>query len=163
MNRRYNVDEYLSKIDMLRKHVPEIAITTDIIAGFPGETDEDHKATVKALTEIRFDGIFAFNYSPRPMTRAAEMDGQIEPEIRSERLAEILELQDRITLEKNRKLEGSVMEVLVDDFLDRGMPSSRTRTNKIVRLKGNNVIKGSIVNVQIEKAHKHNLLGRLDK
>ncbi len=160
MNRKYTMEDYSAKIDMLRKAIPDISITTDVITGFPGETDEDHNKTIRALEDIRFDGIFAFKYSQRPMTKAAEMDGQLDERIRSGRLAEVLELQDRITLEKNSLLEGTEMEVLVEDVLDRGMPSGRTRSNKIVRFRDGDVEKGSIVMAYIEQAHKHNLIGR---
>ena len=77
MNRRYSFTDYMKKISHLRKQIPGIAITTDIIAGFPGETDRDHQRTVSALKKIEFDGIFAFKYSPRPFTKAAEMNGHV--------------------------------------------------------------------------------------
>ncbi|RMG72096.1 MAG: tRNA (N6-isopentenyl adenosine(37)-C2)-methylthiotransferase MiaB, partial [Nitrospirae bacterium] len=86
MNRKYSFSQYMEKIRMLREAIPGIAITTDIIAGFPTETDDDHKATVNALKEIEFDGIFAFKYSKRPYTKAAKMDGHLLEEVKSERL-----------------------------------------------------------------------------
>jgi len=162
MNRKYTFDEYMARVDMLRKAVPDIAITTDIIAGFPGETDSDHRATMEALKRIEFDGIFAFKYSPRPMTRAAEMDEQVEEEVKSERLSEILELQDNITLKKNSTLLGTRVEVLIDDEEDGDGLSGRTRTNKIVNIvAAEKVEAGTIVQVEIEEARRHSLSGRM--
>ena len=101
MNRRYSFEEYMEKVRNLRAKIPGIAITSDIISGFPGETDEDHELTLKALTEIEFDGIFAFKFSPRPGTKASKMSGHLLEEKKSERLLDILSLQDSITEKKN--------------------------------------------------------------
>lgn len=114
MNRKYTYDEYLKKIEKLKKEIPKIAITSDIIAGFPQETDEDHISTVNALKEIGFDGVYAFKYSQRPGTKASKMDGQVPEKVRAERLSEILDLQNKITESKNKDLEGSIQEILID-------------------------------------------------
>lgn len=166
MNRGYSYDEYKGKIERLREKVPGIAITSDIIAGFPSEGDPDHEATLKALGEIGFDGIFAFKYSPRPYTSASKMEGQIPEDIRLSRLHEILHLQDEITLKKNRLLEGQAVEVLVNGSkthksLSSGLfaLSGRTRTNKIVFFEGGGDLQGKIVNIEVLQAYRHSLKG----
>ncbi len=161
MNRGYTYEEYIRKIDLLRNRMPDIAITTDIIIGFPGETDEDYLCTVKALQEIEFDGIFAFKYSKRKGTKACEMSGQVPEQIKSERLAYILSLQEEITYRKNKVLEGSVQEVLIDgpSETDTHMLSGRTRTNKIVTIPKSYEISGSLISVRIQKARHHSLHG----
>ncbi len=161
MNRGYTYEEYIKKIDLLRNRMPDIAITTDIIIGFPGETDEDYLCTVKALQEIEFDGIFAFKYSKRKGTKACEMSGQVPEQIKSERLAYILSLQEEITYRKNKVLEGSVQEVLIDgpSETDTHMLSGRTRTNKIVTIPKSYEISGSLISVRIQKARHHSLHG----
>jgi tRNA-2-methylthio-N6-dimethylallyladenosine synthase len=161
MNRRYSYEEYKKKIELLRNRIPNIAITTDIIVGFPGETDEDYLDTVRALTEIGFDGIFAFKYSKRKGTKACDMPGQIPDDIKSERLARILSIQEEITYKKNRELEGSVQEVLIEgpSETDIHMLSGRTRTNKIVTIRNSSEMVGSLIPVRIQKARHHSLNG----
>ncbi len=164
MNRRYTFREYLEKIELLREAVPDIAITTDLIAGFPTETEDDHLATINAMREIRFDGIFAFKYSPRPRTRASGMEGRLPDGLKGERLMEILSLQDEITELKNRELVGKGVEVLVEGPSEAiaGYLTGRTRTNKIVNFPGEEgVVSGSIVDTTIRTAHRHSLEGTL--
>lgn len=165
MNRGYSYEEYLKKIEKLKKNIPKIAITSDIIAGFPQETDEDHKQTIRALKEIQFDGIFAFKFSPRKGTAASILDGQIPDKIRAERLYEIINIQNSITEEKNSILKDSVEEVLVDgkDEKDRNKYTGRTRSNKIVIISDANreVKEGQIVMVKIIKTQRHSLVGAL--
>lgn len=163
MNRGYTYDEYRRKVEILRREVEGISITTDIIAGFPQETEEDHKLTIRALKEIEFDGIFAFRYSPREGTVAARMDGQLSEEIKLKRLQEILNIQDEITLKINKKLEGSIQEILIEgkSETDPSMITGRTRTNKIVNLPDKGLFKGNIISVRIIEAKKHSLFGQL--
>jgi tRNA-2-methylthio-N6-dimethylallyladenosine synthase len=162
MNRRYTFEEYMARVGNLRAKIPGIAITSDIISGFPGETDEDHKLTLEALKEIEFDGIFAFKYSPRPGTKASQMKGHLPEEKKSERLFDILSLQDRITEEKNRSLEDSVQEVLVEGPGESGNGdmTGRTRTNKIVDFPAHGVRDGQLLRVVISRGRKHSLEGR---
>ena len=114
MNRGYTYEDYIEKVRKLKESIPQIAITTDLIAGFPSETENDHSMTINALRNVEFDGIFAFKFSPRQGTKAAEMEGSINEEIKSQRLNEILGLQDDITLRKNEALKGTLQEVLVE-------------------------------------------------
>jgi tRNA-2-methylthio-N6-dimethylallyladenosine synthase len=162
MNRGYSFEEYLSKIQTLRSLIPDVAITSDIIAGFPQETDEDHQATIKALKEAEFDGIFAFKFSPRPGTRASTMSGQLSEPIKSARLTEILSLQDEMTARKNRSLCGTLQEILIEGEGDRGQAklTGRTRTNKIVHVPSRqDVGAGDIITVRITHANQHSLEG----
>jgi len=162
MNRRYTYDDYRAKVWLLREKVPGIAITTDIIAGFPTETEEDYQATVRALKEIEYDGIFAFRYSPRPGTGAASMEGDVPEDVKLDRLQKLLDLQDSITIRKNAPFEGTVQEVLVEGAseTDPMRLAGRTRTNKIVNFTGA-AEEGALINVEILKAHKHSLEGRV--
>jgi tRNA-2-methylthio-N6-dimethylallyladenosine synthase len=163
MNRNYSYEDYIKKIKMLRKLIPNIAITTDIISGFPQESDEDHASTMRALEEISFDGIFAFNYSPRPGTKAAIFDGRIDEDIKSQRLNEIMGVQNSITDRKNKRIEGTIQEVLVESVSLNGRGrffTGRTRTNKIVNSYfDDNVRTSDIVKVKIIKAKRHSLEG----
>jgi tRNA-2-methylthio-N6-dimethylallyladenosine synthase len=161
MNRGYTYEGYVKKIGALRDMIPGISITSDIIAGFPGETDDDHKHTIKALKEMCFDGIFAFAFSSRPHTRAAEYDNQISEDTRLQRLSEILKLQDEITLKKNRDIEGSVQKILIEGMseTDKQKIVGKTRTNKIVTISKTEIPKGSLIDVKIVRARKHSLEG----
>lgn len=162
MNRGYSYDNYLQKITKLRRKVPLISITSDIITGFPGETEENHQSTIKALKEIEFEGIFAFKFSKRPGTKAAEIPEQLNESIKSERLEEILRIQDEITSSKNKYLEGSVQEILIEGFseTDKDKFTGRTRTNKIVTIVNNNFDNGTLINVEITKGRRHSLEGK---
>jgi tRNA-2-methylthio-N6-dimethylallyladenosine synthase len=163
MGRGYTRAEYLEKIELLRRHVPGVAITADIIVGFPGETEEDFKQTTSALEEIRFDQIFSFKFSRRPSTRAAAMPDQVPEETKVARLERVHEIQDKITLEHYRASMGTVEEVLVEGVRPgSGQPYGRTRTNRIVNLDpSDRVTPGETVKVRIIKALKHSLLGKI--
>ncbi len=163
MNRRYTFGEYMEKIQRLRMEIPDIAITTDIIAGFPSETGQDHRMTVQALREVEFDGIFAFKYSPRPRTRALELQGHLSDEVKTERLHEILQVQDLITEKKNRTYQGRTVQVLVEGRAEgkAGFFTGRTRTNKIVNvLSPIEIPVGSLIDVTIDHTFRHSLEGR---
>jgi len=163
MNRGYTYKQYKEKVTMIRDAIPDIAITTDIIAGFPGETDEDFNCTIDALREIEFDGIFAFKYSQRPGTRAIDLSCHIDEKTKSERLYKVLDIQREITLEKNRLLEGKTVEVLVEGKSETDIDklTGRTTTNKIVNFYGNSDYSGVFVKVKILKAGEHSLYGEV--
>jgi tRNA-2-methylthio-N6-dimethylallyladenosine synthase len=137
MNRRYTADAYFDLVDSLRRHVPDISITTDLIVGFPGETEEDFKKTLEAMERVRFDGVFSFIYSPRKGTPAAEMPDQIPPEITRERMARLLELQQKIQVENNEKLVGKTLFALCEgeSKSDPEYFSARTDGGKLVHFK----------------------------
>lgn len=160
MNRKYSYEEYLEKIKKLRKTCPEIAITSDIIAGFPGETEEDHQRTIKALVEIQFDGLFTFKYSKRPGTSAVSLPGHLSEDIKDRRLQEIIEVQDKITESKNKNLLGNFVEIMIEEESDKAEFNyiGRTRTNKIVYVKSNlSFSYGTFLNVLIKKTNRHSL------
>jgi len=161
MNRGYTYEEYIKKFFTLREQIPGLSVTSDIIAGFPGETEDDHLQTLKALKELEFDGIFAFKFSQRPLTKAATLEGQLPEKVKSERLFQILEIQDEITGRKNRSLEGTIHEILVEgeSETDKEKLTGRTRTNKIVNIPKMNTAKGDLLFVNITKGRKHSLEG----
>jgi len=164
MERNYTREDYLEKVAVLRAAVPDLAITTDIIVGFPGETDADFAETLSLMEQVGFDGGFAFKFSPRTGTPAAELPGQVPEAIKAERLRAVQKLQDRLSLERNRALIGRAVEVLTDRGLqkrDADLRAGRTRQNKIVHFQGEGVEEGSLVTVEITDATSHHLKGLL--
>jgi tRNA-2-methylthio-N6-dimethylallyladenosine synthase len=161
MNRGYAYQEYKDKIDMLRSEIPHVAISTDIIVGFPGETDDDFDMTIRALSEIEYDGIYAFKYSKRPGTDALSLPDHIAEDVKSSRLAEIQELQGSICYRKNRMLEGKIVEVLVDGTseTDSSVMTGRTRSNKVVNFQGDASDTGQALFIKIVEAKMHSLNG----
>ena len=161
MNRGYTYSEYKGKIEMLRNVIKEISVTSDIIVGFPGETDDDFKCTVNAISELKFDGIFSFKYSRRPQTRALELPGHIDEIIKSRRLAEILDLQVSITFIINKALEGAILEILVEGVSsnDNSKLTGRSTTNKIVNFSGDESDIGRLMKIRILRAQQHSLFG----
>ena len=116
MNRRYSVEKYLSQIESIRKIIPDCAITTDIIVGFPTETEEDFIDTVKLVETVKFDGAFTFVYSKREGTKAAIMDGQIDPEIQKDRIMRLIDVQNELNRKESLTYVGKTVEILVEDF-----------------------------------------------
>ena len=114
MNRGYTREQYFEKIALLRKYIPDCAITTDLIVGFPGETEADFADTLDLVDKVSFDAAFMFLYSPRPGTPAAKMPEQVPQEIKKERFARLLELQNKHSLKHNEALLGKSVEVLVE-------------------------------------------------
>ncbi len=161
MNRGYTYSEYKAKIDIIRDLDPYMAVTTDIIVGFPGETDEDFEKTIQALTEIEYDAIYAFKYSKRPGTEALYLPDHVDEEVKSSRLSRILKLQESICYRKNKILEGKVVEVLVDgpSENDPTRMTGRTRSNKIVNFSGDIADGGNSVFIKILEAKMHSLNG----
>jgi len=161
MNRGYTYKQYKAKIDLLRSAIPGIALTTDIIVGFPGESAKDFQLTMQALKEIQFDGIFAFKYSRRPNTAALDLPDQVDEKDKSRRLADVLELQAGITFDKNRRLKGEIVEVLVEGPSETNPDklTGRTTTNKIVNFYGDIHDTDNFVNVQILDPKQHSLFG----
>jgi len=161
--------------------VPGIAITTDIMVGFPGESEDDFEKSLRLYEKIRFDGAFMFAYSPRPGTKAAALDNQLPRSVRLERLARVIEMQNRITIEKNEAAVGEEVELLVDGPAARGegLLAGRARNNKqvIFPALGSGFVKpaagftnpapspslpGSLVTVRLTEAHLWGFSGELD-
>jgi tRNA-2-methylthio-N6-dimethylallyladenosine synthase len=161
MRRSYRSARYLEVLSSIRAAIPGIAASTDVIVGFPGETDEDFDETMRVVEEARFDSAYTFKYSIRPNTEAASMPDQVAPEIVSERYDRLVELQERIALEKNRELVGRRFEVLVEGSSKKDVArvAARTRTNKIVHLVAGQLATGTFVDVVIGDAHPHHLDG----
>lgn len=161
MRRAYNTRTFREKTAKLRAARPGIAITTDIIAGFPGESDGEFQQTLDFLKEIRFDNLFGFKYSPRPDTEAFGMPDDVPQRLKESRLAAVLDLQREISLEKNRSLEGTIQEVLVEGGDKRGLGkwSGRNGGNKIVNFAGQEGLLGDIVKVKIMRGLANSLEG----
>jgi tRNA-2-methylthio-N6-dimethylallyladenosine synthase len=158
MNRKYSRKDYLDKVGRLRNAVPGMALTTDIIVGFPGESEQDFEETVKLLEEVRYDGIFAFKYSKRPGTKALDLDGHIEERTKEERLAHILELQKSITRKKYLEQVSTVQEILIDGTSKKGdMLTGRTRGNRTVNVAASPSCMGTLVSVRITAAGANSL------
>ena len=134
MNRGYTVEHFYEMVDYIRERMPDVGFTTDLITGFPGETEEMHRATVALLKKVRFDSAYTFIYSPRRGTPAASMTNQISDEIKHRRLNEIMEVQNQISLEINKELEGQDIEILVEGPTkqDENHWFGRTSTNKMI-------------------------------
>lgn len=164
MRRGYSRREYMEKIRCLRKRCPKVALSTDIIAGFPGETEEDFEQTLEILREVEYIEIFAFTFSPRPQTVAAKIyPDDVPGEIKKQRLEIVQNLQHDISLRKNREKIGSVEEILVEgrSKLRQGQIMGRTRTNRIVNARGPDSLAGKMVDVRIIGASANSLLGEL--
>jgi tRNA-2-methylthio-N6-dimethylallyladenosine synthase len=163
MNRGYTRDEYLKKINLLREVSPEIAITTDIIVGFPGESERDFEDTMNLLKEVNYDGIFSFCYSKRPNTVASLYNDQLSPEIKYNRLYRLQELQKKITLKKNSEFKGRVVEVLAEGISKRdpNMLTGRSEDNRVVNFKGDINSIGKIHRVKINDFSMNSLRGEV--
>jgi tRNA-2-methylthio-N6-dimethylallyladenosine synthase len=162
MNRKYSREEYLDRIKKLRNAVPDLALTTDIIVGFPGETDEDFELTMELLKEVRYDGIFAFKYSKRPGTVALKLSDHLAEDVKEKRLDQVLALQKEITLDNNRSHIGTIKEILIDGVSKKGAKlTGRTRGNKAVNVAAPESLIGSLVSVTITSAGLNSLTGQL--
>ena len=162
MNRRYTAEHYMELLDMARAIVPGITVTSDIIVGFPGETEEDFADTLSMLEKVRFDAFFSFIYSPRKGTPAAEME-QIPDAVKNDRFRRLLEVQNRISLEKNREYVGKTERVLVEGVskTDPGMMTGRNEKNRLVHFPGDVSLTGTFANVRITAADTYSLRGEL--
>ena len=163
MNRTYTKSKFLSLVDLIRDILPDVGISTDIIVGFPGETDEDFRQTIDVMNRVKFDSAFNFKYSPRRGTKASEYDDQIPEQTKQERLQEVIALQKRHTLERNIKLVGTTQTVLVEkeSKMSSNHWAGRTDSNKwVIFSKGNVQIK-EMTSVYIKEAKGITLHGEL--
>lgn len=163
MNREYTIEHYLRIIEKAKTLMPDIAISTDIIAGFCTETDEDHLATLNLMNAVKYDGAYMFKYSPRENTKAYKMVDDVPDIIKTRRLQEIIDLQQKHSLENNQKLVGQKQIILVEDFSKKSnnYVIGRTDNNKstIVELNGN-IKFGDLIEVEIEKVTSATLFGK---
>ncbi|WP_299983832.1 tRNA (N6-isopentenyl adenosine(37)-C2)-methylthiotransferase MiaB [Desulfobacula sp.] len=171
MNRGYTREKYMDRISDLKKQCPDIALSTDIIVGFPSETNEDFNDTMNLLREIEFDSIYAFAYSDRSSAPAAKFSEQIDEKEKRERLNNLLQLQEQYTGKKNKELIGKTLEVLVEgksvkkrDGFKQILENleqmvGRNESNKIVHFPSEHVNIGDIIKIRIEDAYPHSLWG----
>ena len=165
MKRAYTRGRYLDKLALVRTAIPDVAVTTDIIVGFPGETEEEFTDTLSLVAEARFDSAFTFQYSARPMTEAADMDGHLPKAIVQERFERLIALQDEIALKRNQRHVGTDQEVIVEGASKKNPMrlTGRTRHNKLVHFPSDGATAGSFRTVTIAGAHGHYLEGQLSE
>jgi tRNA-2-methylthio-N6-dimethylallyladenosine synthase len=163
MKRAYTRTRYLDKVEMVRAAIPEVAITTDIIVGFPGESEGDFDETLEVVEAARYDAAYTFQYSPRPMTAAADLPDQVPKAVVQERFERLVSLQEAISQERNQRTVGGREEVIVEGSSkkDARRLTGRTRTNKVVHFPSDGAPEGSFRTVEVTAAHPHHLLGRL--
>lgn len=163
MNRGYTREEYLRLVETAREIVPGIALTTDIIVGFPGESEEDYAQTLSLVREVGYDAAFTFVYSPRKGTKAAEFPEQVPEQIKQQRIVRLIELQSELTYESNLRYVGKKELILVEDVSKKDEQSicGRTDSGKMVNFKGPKEKIGSFVPVEILEAKRTTLLGRM--
>ncbi len=160
MNRGYTADHYRRLVGRIRDRIPEASITSDAIAGFPGETEEQFQRTLDLISELQLDVVNTFAYSPRPGTPAEKMQGQAPDAVKSDRLHRLMDIVERTAEKKNQELKGLALEVLVErDKL--GKLSGRTRGNKLVKFAGNKGSIGKLVDVRITDTGPFVLEGEL--
>lgn len=161
MNRHYTKEEYIEKINKIKSLIPDLAITTDIIVGFPGETEEDFEETLDLVKKVRYDSAFMFLYSNRKYTRADMMPNQIPDDIKHERFNRLVETVNSICAEINQEYENKIVEVLVEGVskTDDTKLTGRTNNGKLVNFKGNKNSVGKIVKVKITKPKSFSLEG----
>ena len=160
MRRSYRIGGYLERLEQIRAAIGGIAVSTDIIVGFPGETEEDFVETLDAVERARFDSAYTFRYSVRPGTAAASLDGAVEPPIVAERFDRLVAAQERIGLERNQAAVGERVEILIEEPASRkdaARATGRTRTNKIAHLPAAGRTAGEFVDVVVTGAHPHHL------
>ena len=157
--------EYLTKVEALRESIPEIAITSDIICGFPGETERDFEQTLKVMKKISFDGLFSFKYSKRPQTLASQLPDQVPEGIKTKRLGRLQMLQNDISTQLNSRLTGTVQPLLIDGTSKKalGKLTGRTRTNKVANLTGPSDLIGKTVKVKIIRSKPFDLEAEMVK
>lgn len=161
MHRGYNVARYLSKLELARRHLPDLTVSTDLIVGFPGETEEDFQMTLEVVREARYDHAFTFMFSPRPGTAAARMtDAFVPAEVATERLGRLVDLQNQISLTRNQAMVGRRYEVLVEgpSRKDPAVLTTRNRGGKVVHVRGA-YAPGTFVEVTVTAAAPHHLVG----
>lgn len=164
MNRKYTKEQYLGLVDKIREKIPNVQFSTDIIVGFPGETDEDFEDTLDVVSKVRYEQIFMFIYSRRVGTVADKMENQIEESIKHERFNRLKKLAEEIIEEGNKKYIGRVEKVLVEgkSKTNDKLLTGRTETNKVVNFEGNEELIGKVIPLKIVSEHMWYLKGKYD-
>ena len=161
MKRGYTKEWFLDRAQKLRQMVPDVHISTDIIVGFPGESEEDFEHTLDVVRQVGFEQIFSFKYSPRPLTPAAEYEDQVDPDVASRRLTQLQELHMRMLDEISQKEAGKIYEVYFEELKPGGYVAGRSDNNWIVKVKGSEELLGRFANVRITKPGRLALEGEL--
>ena len=163
MNRKYTKEQYLKLVDKIKTRIPDVVLSTDIIVGFPGETEEDFEDTLDVVRKVNYEQVFMFIYSRREGTIADKMENQIPEEIKHKRFDRLKELFDSRVSENNQKYIGTTQKILVDGYSknDKETLTGRTDTNKVVNFKGNKELIGKIINIKITEEHKWYLSGEI--
>lgn len=163
MNRGYTKEQYIALAEKIKEKIPGVALTADIIVGFPGETEEDFLDTLDVVKRIQFENSFMFMYSIRQGTKAADMKEQIDPEIKKERLQRLIEVQNSCSLAESETYRGKTVRILVEgeSKKNRDVLTGRTSTNKIVLFKGDKSLEGTFVNVKINDCKTWTLYGEI--
>ena len=162
MNRKYTAADYLRKIDILKKYIPDCAVTTDLIVGFPGETDEDFRATLNLVREVGFSSAFTFVYSRREGTVAAKMPGQIPEEVSKERIMELVALVNSLTREQSAKYVGRTCEILCEGYDEkRGLFLGRDEYGRMGYFACDKNVIGEFVSLAVKEANGVSLMGEL--
>ena len=163
MGRRYTKEEYLTLFKKIKDTIKNVAVTTDIIVGFPNETEEDFNETLEVVNECKYDSAFTFIYSPREGTPAAKMQDDISLEVKEERLHKLNDLVNKYAKENNLKYEGKIVKVLLEDYSekDKNLLMGYTDTMKLVNVKADPKYLGSIVDVKITSAKSWSLDGEM--
>ncbi len=164
MNRRYTRAEYLELVARIRSAVPHVNLSTDVIVGFPGESEADFQESLRLLEDVRFGQVFAFAYSPRPKTPSRRYQDQVPEEVKKDRLHRLFELTDRISLELNEAMVGTTVQVLIDgeSRLDPDAWQGRAEDNRVVNFpKAGVAVLGDVVDVRIDRAGPHSLVGEM--
>jgi len=160
MRRGYTAEAYLKKLELLRHLVPEVSLSTDIIVGFPGETEDDFLATERLLRDVRYDNAYLFKYSPRPGTDAASREDDVPQAVKEERHQRLRALQEPIELERVRRFEGRTIDVLIEGTGKReGQLFGRTRGNHSVIIEGPHALIGRTVPVRALRGTGHTVFG----
>ena len=163
MNRGYSKEQYIALANKIKERIPGVALTADIIVGFPGETEEDFLDTLDVVRQIQFENSFMFMYSIRRGTKAATMENQIDPEVKKDRLQRLIEVQNQCSLAESESYKGKTVRVLVEgeSKKNKEVLTGRTSTNKIVLFKGDKALEGTFVNVKINDCKTWTLYGEI--
>ena len=161
MNRKYTSADYLKKIEILKKYIPDCAVTTDLIVGFPGETEDDFRATLDLVKKVNYSSAFTFVYSKREGTVAARMDNQIPEEVSKRRIMTLVELVNSLTREHSAKYFGKEVEILCEGYDEKkGMYLGRDEFGRMGYFESSTDVKGQFINLKVQKANGVSLIGR---
>lgn len=164
MNRKYTKEQYLELVEKIKSRIPDVVLSTDIIVGFPEETEKDFEDTLDVVRKVNYEQVYMFIYSRRKGTIADKMEKQIPEEIKHKRFDKLKELFDSRVSENNQKYIGTTQKILVDGYSknDKETLTGRTDTNKVVNFKGNENLIGKMIDIKITEEHKWYLTGKLD-